>query len=359
MNQKDIAKYRLQNQQISVTNFKTVKKIVGWMGAMQAQDYNMAKWGIGVRLPKSTEKIIEAAIDKGKIIRTHLLRPTWHFVSSDDIYWILELTASRIKASLKSRNKQLELTDKIFTKSNKILEKALADGNHLTRNELLTKLKKAKIPTHDNRSSHLLLQAELDGIICSGASKEKQITYALLNERVPKTAKFKRDEAAAKPAERYFTSHGPATLHDFVWWSGLSVTDARKALEEIKSNFNSEKIEEKTYWFVDLFSKSKKDRKSVFLLPAFDEYIISYKDRSAAITFENHKKAISSNGIFRPVVVINGTVGGIWNRTINKDKVFLEILNNTSVSKSQQKKLISSAKKYGRFIEKDVEVKEM
>ena len=202
----DVANIRLTNQHVAATKFKKAKDIVHWMGAMQAQDYAMAKWAVGVRLPDSTDTVIESAIDKGEIIRTHVLRPTWHFVSSGDIYWMLALTAPHIKASLKSRHKELELTETIISKSHTIIEKALAGGKHATREELITKFEKADIATDNNRASHIFLRAELDGIICSGATKNKKQTYALLEERVPKTKSLNRDEALTALAEKYFSS---------------------------------------------------------------------------------------------------------------------------------------------------------
>ena len=162
MTHKELLHTRLASQQIAATNFKTPKDIVSWMGAMQAQDYYMAKWAIGIRLPGSTDEQIQTSLDKGEIIRTHLLRPTWHFVSPQDIYWMLELTAPQIKASAKSREKQLGLTEKIFTKSNNLIQKALSDGQHLTREDIMGELAKAKIATDNNRSSHLLMRAELE-----------------------------------------------------------------------------------------------------------------------------------------------------------------------------------------------------
>lgn len=318
MNLTDISHLRLINQQIIASKFKTAKEIVGCMGAMQAQDFSMAKWAIGVRLLKSTDKLIESAIDKGEIIRTHLMRPTWHFVSSDDIYWMLELTAPQIKASLKSRDKELEINKFIYEKSNFIIENALHGGKHLFREELVSGLEQANIATDNNRASHLLLRAELDGIICSGTTKNNKITYALLSERVPKAKVFTREEALSKLAQKYFTSHGPATLQDFVWWAGLSVTESKHALEMIKSNLVSETIDNQTYWFTDLFSIPNIDKELVCLLPAYDEFIISYKDRTATLPFEIHNKAVSNNGIFRPTIVIKGQVRGLWKRTIKK-----------------------------------------
>ena len=222
MNLSDILKFRLINQQISQSDFKTPGEIVGWMGTMQAQDFKMSKWAIGIRLPNSTEQETEAAFNGGKIIRIHLLRPTWHLVSSEDVHWMLELSAPRIRASMKARDMQLELTDAVFKKSNNLLERVLAGGNHLTREELIVELQHAGIDTGENRASHLFMRAETDGIICSGRIKSgKTILY--LAPRMGSKDRFV-DQGRwriARLAERYFTSHGPATLQDFVWWSGL------------------------------------------------------------------------------------------------------------------------------------------
>jgi hypothetical protein len=324
------------------------------MGAMQAQDYAMAKWAIGVRLPGSTDRAIEAALDAGEIIRTHLLRPTWHFASADDIYWMLELTAPRIKAGLKSRHIELGLDETIVRKSNAIIEKALRGGKHLTREELVAQLGKAKIPTDDNRASHLLSRAELDGVVCSGATKGGKQTYALLEDRVPKTKAVTKEEALAKLALKYFASHGPATVQDFAWWSGLSVSDARRALEMVKGRLISETIHTQTLWFADDISTT--DTESVYLLPAFDEFIISYKDRSAAIPVENRIKAVSNNGIFRPVVVVNGQVMGIWKRTIKKSVVIVETELFRPPDKTTKSLIEKAAMHYGHFLEKKIEM---
>lgn len=352
----DISNIRLISQQIATTKFTTVKDIVGWMGAMQAQDYAMVKWAIGTRLPNPTIEAIETAIDRGEIIRTHLLRPTWHFVSVDDIYWMLELTAPKIKASLKLRHQGLELTESLIAKTNELIQKALLGGNHLTREEIVAILQKEKIATNENRTSHILMRAELDGIVCSGTTKNKKQTYALLSERVPKTKSLTREESLGKIASRYFTSRCPAALQDFVWWSGLSVRDARNALEMVKSNFISEKIGLETYWLTNSFSIPKSESNSTYLLPAFDEFIISYKDRSASLPLGNFKKAVSDNGVFRPIIVLNGQIIGLWKRTIKNDKVIVETAlfqpQNKSIKNSIERKAIV----FGNFLGKKAEV---
>jgi len=357
MNSSDISTIRLQNQQISATNFKTVKELVNWMGAMQAQDYNQAKWAIGVRLPHLTETQIELAFNQGKIFRTHLMRPTWHFVSADDIYWLLELTAKQIKSTTKSRHRDLGLTESDLKKSKDVLVKSLEGNRALTREELSDQLNRAGINTFEQRLPHILMEAEIDGIICSGGISGKNQTYALLAERVPVKKTLPKDEALALLAKKYFTSHGPATLPDFIWWSGLPVSDARKALEMNKAALISGTIGTDTYWFSDSVDRPSSLPDSVYLLPAFDEYLISYKNRSSAITLENHTKAISNNGIFRPVIVVNGQISGLWKRTVKKDTVLIELDHFRPHSKKEMQLIEKAARSFGNFSGKNVEVK--
>lgn len=358
-----IANTRLISQHIGGTKFKTPKDIVQWMGAMQAQDYAMAKWAVGIRLPGSTDKLVETAIDRGEIIRTHVLRPTWHFVSADDIHWMLELTAPHIKPLLKSRQKELELSEPVLKKTNKIIEKALANGNHFTREELVKEFKRSKIATSDNRLSHIMLWAELNGIVCSGKVKDKKQTYALLAERIPDKKKWTKDAALAELAGRYFLSHCPATLQDFIWWSGLSVANAKHAVEMIKPAFVAETIGSQTYpkgmdyhWFPNSFLAPEINNRSACLLPAFDEFIISYKDRSAALNTEHHSRSISQNGIFRPVIIINGQVRGLWKRTIKKDKLIVETEFFRPQNKTSKKLIEKASKTFGHFLDRKTEV---
>jgi hypothetical protein len=201
-----------------------------------------------------------------------------------------------------------------------------------------------------------MFRAELEGIVCSGSIKNKKQTYALLRERVPKSKTLNREEALANLAGRYLLSHGPATLQDFVWWSGLQVKDAKQALEMIKSKFISEKIGTQIYWFANSFSLPKTNKKSIYLLPAYDEFIISYKDRSAAIPIENQKKAISNNGIFKPTILINGQVAGIWKRTIKEDKVIIETQFFHPTDEATKRSIKLAALKYGNFLNKKSEI---
>ncbi len=356
MNQTDIAQLRLQNQQLAATKFTTEKELVSWMGAMQAQDYAMAKWAIGVRLPGSTIDSVERAICSGEIIRTHLLRPTWHWVAADDLRWMLALTAPRILSAMKSRHRELELSPPVVAKSIGVIEKALAGGRHLTREVLIDELEKSGIATGGNRASHLFLLAELEGIICSGASEANNYTFALLSERVPESEKIPRDEAVARITRKYFTSHGPATTEDFAWWSGLAATDVRKGVEMIRPALISETINGKTYWMTGHPDFSLLPNNRVYLLPAFDEFIISYKDRSSALDHHTHVKAVSSNGIFRPVILLNGQVAGRWKRTLKRETLIIAPDLFENFPSSALEALNTAILKTGHFWKKKTEI---
>ena len=349
----DIGNQRLENQQINQSQFKAAAELVDWMGAMQAQDYAMMKWAVGVRLPETNEHAVEEALDRGDILRTHVLRPTWHLVSAGNIRWMLALTAARIKASMKSRLRDLELTDDVITKSNTLIENALRDKKHLTREVLISEFERNGIDTWGNRASHLLMWAELDGLICSGPLQGKKQTYALLDERVPKKEVLHREEALARLAKLYFTSHGPATLQDFTWWSGLTGTEAKQALASVKADLLSERVGARELWFADHDAGRQLHGGSVHLLPAFDEFVISYADRSDCLPFADHNKAVSNNGIFRPVIVVNGQVVGIWKRTINKETVIVEGEFFAKPGEDTIMQIEGTAAAYGRFLGKE------
>jgi hypothetical protein len=235
-----------------------------------------------------------------------------------------------------------------LSKSYKVIGKALRDGNHATRDELIPALNKANITTDENRASHIFMSAELELLICSGRTKNGKPTFSLVDEWVQATQPISRDEALTSLAQRYFQSHNPAQVEDFVWWSGLSVKDAKTAIEMVKSDFVAEVIEGKTYWFAKKLSPPKKD--TAFLLPAYDEFLISYADRSATLTFENHKRTVSVNGIFRATVVVNGQTIGVWKRTVKKENVLIEFEYFTKPDRAALKLIENAAARYAKFL---------
>jgi hypothetical protein len=343
-----LASLRIYNQQIYNSAFKKPEDVVGYMMAMQAQDYAGAKWAISLRMQNAGEDLIEQAISEGKILRTHLLRPTWHFVLPQDIRWILTLTAPRIHAANAAMNKKFELNDTLFNKSNDVLIKALQGNKQLTRPQLIEVYQKARITTDDFRFTLLLMRAELEQVICSGARVGKQFTYALLDDRAPATNPLKHEEALAKLAAGYFNSRGPATLHDFAYWAGLTVTDATIGLEAVKSQLINEVVDGKTYWMPDNTAEIQPQKAKAYLLPMYDEFAIAYKYRDALINPQYLKQA--RHVIFEQPIIVDDQVVGTWRRTIKKNTADITLNLFGKLNKTQAKAVDMAAARYRKFL---------
>jgi Winged helix DNA-binding domain len=354
----EIAQQRLRNQHISQQTFAKPSDVVEWLGAVQAQDYAAAKWALGLRLQDATDDAIEQAFSSGAMLRTHVMRPTWHFVAPAAIRWLLALTAPRVNAAAAYWYRRLELDDALFARSNAALLKALQGGQQLTRPELIPTLQQAGIATDgEQRLTYIIMRAELDGIVCSGARQGKQFTYALLEERAPQARTLERDEALAELFRRYFTSHGPATLQDFVWWSGLTIADARAGLAMVKSQFVQEEIEDQMYWFAPSTSFSKEIAQTAYLLPNYDEYIVGYTDRSAIYDpIHNEKLDARSNVLFNHTIVVNGRIVGTWKRTLKKDAVVITPDFFVSPTEAEMRAFAAAAERYGKFVGRAVNV---
>ena len=295
---------------------------MAWLGAMQAQEYALSKWSIGFRQAGATDETIEAAFNRGAILRTHLLRPTWHFVTPEDIRWMLTLTAPRVNGINAFMYRKMELDQPLFTRANNEITKALRDGNQLTRSQLQTVLERKKIIASGVRLSCFLMRAELDGIICSGPRVANQFSYALLEERVPPVKKLTGEEALAKLTGRYFNSRGPATLKDYVTWSGLTVAQARHGLDLVDGNFIMEKSGDDTYYFPSGLPTAKPVKKA-FLLPPYDEYIMGYKNRDDIFYTRNKMKSKPAT-LFDNMIMYDGQVVGSWRRSMQPKSVMLE-----------------------------------
>ena len=344
-----IADIRPINHQLTQTDCKTPRQIVSHFGIVQAQDFNAAKWAIGVRLGGCTEKSVNEAFDKGEILRTHILRPTWHFVSPENIRWMLQLSAKRIMQSMKSRDRDLGLTGEIYGTCYRIIEKALEKENYLTREALTAILHQAGMTLDTSQLYHVMVGAETNGIVCSGALQGKIHSYALLDKRVPPAQPLSKEESLAKLARIYFSGHGPATLYDFVWWSGLSVGEAQQGLYAVQTEFVSETINAQVYWMPDIAFQPPVVESRLFLLPAFDEFIVGYKDRTDLLTSENHAKAISSNGVFRPVIIKDGQVIGLWKKAASRKKI-IEVAPFKPVDETTQQLINAAAEEFRIFL---------
>lgn len=351
MTRLDIADHRLYKQRIDGVAFEKPCDVVRWLGAVQAQDYTSALWAVGLRTRGATEKDVEKAIADRAIVRTWPMRRTLHFVAAADIRWMLELLTPRIVAgSMRRLYKELGLDDATFARSKKLLARAMRGGKQLSRKAIYELLERAHISTASGRGLHLLSQLAQEGFICFGTREGKQPTFALLDEWVPNAKTMARDEALAELATRYFTSHGPATLKDFVWWSGLTVLDAKAGIEMAKSRLTQEIIDGQSYWLSPATPAATDVSATVHMLPAFDEYTVAYKDRSAVLDPSYAKQVNSGNGIFAPIIVVDGRVAGIWKRTIKKDVVVITPSPFAKLNRAETRAFTAAATRYGKFL---------
>lgn len=311
-----------------------------WFGAVQSQDFEAAKWALALRMQSATNAAIEEAFNRGAILRTHVMRPTWHFVTRDDIRWLLELTAPGVNVRCGSGYRMFELDSTVFKRSHKILERALRDGKHLSRSELRRRLNESGVEANDTvRMGHILIRAELDRVVCSGPRIGRQLTYALFDERVPATKAIDRDEALAKLTRLYFRSHGPATLQDFVWWSGLTTADAKRGLELVR--LEKLTIGEKVYWSIRSNEALGHSPYTAHLLPVFDEYFVAYKDREIVFGSQDGMSTWDTLG---PAIVINGVAAGTWN------KKSVEVKFTRALKKTERAAIAQATTRYAEFI---------
>ena len=351
----DLVRMRLRNQKLARSEFREPGEVVAWLGAAQAQDYPSAKWAIGMRANGITDADVERAFNEGTVLRTHFLRPTWHFVTPADIRWMLTLSGPRVHAVNASYYRKFGLDSATLARSRATLERALQSGTHLTRSELASALGRAGIAAEGPRLAYLVMHAELDQVICSGARRGKQFTYALLDQRVQGVAAVARDEALAELTRRYFSSRGPATLRDYVWWSGLTVRDARAGIEMAGSAIVHEVLDGRSYWFAPSKAAVRRTAHMVHLLPNYDEYGIAYKDRDA-VPYVPRPRRIESAGEFAHLLVIDGQLVGRWRRTLKTSTVVVEAQPYRRLTRPERDALDASAARYSKFMNMPVTV---
>jgi hypothetical protein len=353
MTARDISRLRLSNQRLSRATIARPADVVGWLGAVQAQDFAGAKWAVGVRMRSASDAAVERAFNTGSILRTHILRPTWHFVLPADIRWMLDLTAPRVKAGLASRHRQLGLDAATLKGSNAAVERALRDGAQLTRDELREALGRAGIAADGVRMAHIMGRAELDGIVCSGPRRGKQFTYALLD--APAGPQLTRDEALARLASRYFASRGPATLHDLANWAGLTLADARTGLQAVEGELRRDVVDDRTYWSsaASPARAATPDRRAsarALLLSIYDEYVSGYKDRSAIVAPGDSGKLWPRGNAVTSIVVLDGRIVGTWRRRLNVKAVRVEPRFFAPPPGAAKRAAAAAARRYAAFL---------
>ncbi|HYC85628.1 MAG TPA: winged helix DNA-binding domain-containing protein [Chryseosolibacter sp.] len=342
---KQLIRYRLAAQSLAPQNFSDPADAVEWMGAVQAQDYAGSLWALGIRCKAINETDVEKAIEDRRIIRSWPMRGTLHFTAPQYIRWMLKHLTPRVISRAASIYRQAGLNEKVFLKSAGLLTKALEGNRQLTRNEMYDVLEEGKVSTEGYRGLHILGYLAQQGLICLSARRGKQPTFALLEEWVEPFPIPPADEAYATLCRLYFRSHGPATVADFMWWSGLTKKEADLAIADNSATLSHEKLGDEHFYFVETADSKKIPR--VILIPAFDEYTVAYKDRTAVADPAAFKK---SGYALSPCVIINGSVGGQWKRTLAKNHVDVHVTLFSKISPADKTALEKETKRYGKFV---------
>jgi hypothetical protein len=339
-----IAHRRLAAQLLSATTCTRPEDVVAHFGAMQAQDYLGALWAIGVRMTAAVEADIERALAERRIVRTWPMRGTMHFVAAADARWMLALLAPKAVTGAARRLRELGLDAKQLGRARTALVAALAGGKQLARDDVYRVLERAKVATANSRGLHVLWWLAHHGVICFGPRAGKQQTFVLLDEWVPATPALDRDAALGELARRYFRGHGPATLSDFCWWSSLKQSDARRAIELAGTELDAETIDGERYWSVPVATARTTP---ALVLPAFDELLVGYTDRSALLAPAQTKRVNAGGGILKPTIVIDGRVVGTWQRRFERGGVRFE---RAPFGKLDRTKLAAAEARYLRFL---------
>jgi len=350
MENPEIAIRRLFHQRIAWSKEATPEKVVQRLGALQAQDYGQAIWGIGLRAQDAKAADVERAIADKKIVLSWAMRGTLHFVPAADVRWMLRLLTPRILSQSKRRKEQLEIDEALIARSEALIRGVLQDREWIDRPGLMQLFEDEGISTANQRGYHLLWHLAQQGVICLGPIEEKKQTVVLLDEWVRSDLKLSADESLAEIALRYFTSHGPATLHDFAWWTGLTIGEAKRGLENAKGALASELFDGTEYWMSKDQAEDNKKSSDVYLLPGFDEYLLGYTNRSAVLAATHAPKIIpGNNGVFMPMLVLDGQVAGTWKRTIKKNRVEIAIHSFEGLD-HRRGLVIEAAERYGEFL---------
>ena len=351
----DVAGLRLRAQRLVGEPMNSPVDVVRSMGAVQAQDYPGATWALGIRSRSATRADIDDLFDQGAILRTHVLRPTWHFVLPEDIRWIQELTGPRIFSGLKARHRDLELDAKTVVRAEHVLAKALEGGHHLNRSEVGRALTRARISPAGARLSHFCLCAELHGVIVSGPRRDGQMTWAMLEERVTASRRLDREAAIVELAGRYFRSHGPAQVMDFAWWSGLNARDTRIGIAQ--ANLERWTVDGVEYWFDSANGAPPSRKPKAHLLPNFDEYLVAFRDRTAAIDSSRRFDAsrLAMGSVLANVVLLNGKVRGGWAKTQKRRSLVVELRLFEPPSPAERTAFEAAVADFSRFLGRPVE----
>jgi hypothetical protein len=350
MNDRAVVRRRMLAQRLWGPPLDTPEAVVRWLGAMQAQEFQVAKWSVGQRADGLTDDDVQRAYADGRILRTHVLRPTWHFVAAEDIRWLLRLTGPRVHARSAPVYRRLELDAATFSKTERILSRELAGGRHRTRRELADAFQAAGIEASGSRLAYIVMHAELDAIVCSGAPRGKQHTYALVDERAPGKDSLNADEALPELTRRYFTSRGPATVQDFVRWSSLTTAQARAGLDSAAAELGHETIDGRTYWFAGSPIDGRARWTGIDLVQGYDEVVMGYSESRDLLLAEVDLSSPWVGPSLLHAILLGGRLVGHWKPVASSGSIRIETVAYRPLSATEERALDTAIGRFGRFV---------
>jgi len=348
-----LVRRRLHSQRLARPDFSTPADVVGWFGAVQAQDLYAALYAVSLRMRPTTEDIVEKALVDRTIVRTWPMRGTLHFVPAQDACWMVRLLGHRVNVKNAAQYRKVGLTPERLKKARAVLVKALRRGLPVMRKDLVQALKEAGLASPGTMTALFILGYwAQEGLMCLGPRNGKQPTFVLLDEWVPRPRTLGKDEALGVLAQRYFTSHGPATVRDFAWWSGLTLAEARRATQVCGPQLKRELLDSEEHWTGKNGRPDRSAPPAVMILPAFDELTVAYKDRSAFFD-PAHLGRDQMSGL-GPSILVDGRVAGSWKRSLERDTVTVSIRLFRDLDAGYHDALVTAVRRYGWFLGKKV-----
>jgi hypothetical protein len=345
----DIARWRLRSQHLVSPYAVSAGEAVGSLLAVQAENPSQSAWAVASRTPNPDQADLAALLDDGAVLRTHVLRPTWHFVLAEDICWLLDLTGPRVRRVTSQQLRTVHgFDERAIDRAVGTVMAALASRGQLTRAQLGDELRERGIPGNGQLLMILLAHAELDGLICSGGVVDGEHTYALMSDRVPKPRRLGRTEALAELALRYFTGHGPATERDLAYWATLTLTDVRAGLEQVRDRLDSFQYDGRTFWHGPADAPRGPQEPGGHLLQVLDEMYRGYQDSRWVLDAAGQVPRTRESAI--GMALVDAQLLATMRRTISQDRVHFDLRPYRALQPPEIDALDQAANRYADYL---------
>jgi Winged helix DNA-binding domain len=345
----DIARWRLRSQHLVSPYAVSAREAVGLLLAVQAENPSQAAWAVAARTQRPDQAELATLLDDGAVLRTHVLRPTWHFVRAEDIGWLLDLTGPRVRRITGQQLRDTHgLDERSIGQAVAAVTQALASRGQLTRAQLADELRERGIRGSGQMLMILLAHAELDGLICSGGIVGGEHTYALMGERVPVPRRLGRTEALAELASRYFTGHGPATERDLAYWATLTLTDVRAGLRQVRDRLDSFQHDGRTFWHAPGDAPGGPQEPAGHLLQILDETYRGYQDSRWVLDAAGNVPRARETAT--GMALVDAQLLAAMRRTIANDHVRFDLRPYRALTPVEIEALDQAARRYGDYL---------